>query len=181
MYPCEHQYSTGNHFSRVPVDETSSVKTLLCLLYDILMFPPEQFPPTAVVFHYCIFIMCVCVCVYNESYIVWVVTVVKADGWMQLWVDGSNKHLPLCICVCVYKCVSVCSRGHSALLQFVRVVHVFVRSTCMCPAVLLYALNNMYNTHTHAAFLSLWPSSLSHWSPFGKIFILFCRSSKPWL
>lgn len=45
---------------------------------------------------------------------------------MQLWVDGSNKHLPLCICVCVYKCVYayVCLRGHSSLLQFVHVVHV---------------------------------------------------------
>lgn len=71
------------------------------------------------------------------------------------WTAAIN--IPLCVCVCVCKCVYVYMflRGHSSPLQFVHVVHVFVRSTCMCPAVLLCALYNIYNTHTHKCTFSL--------------------------
>lgn len=53
-------------------------------------------------------------------------------------------------------------------------------SCCVCPAVLLHVLYNPHlHTHTHplSIFLAIL-TSLSHWPPFGKIFILLCRSFK---
>lgn len=93
------------------------------------------------------------------------------------WTAATNMsvYAPACACVCVcmsvwpfFSAVCVCSACVCALhLHLAACVQLFC---CMCY------INPL---HTHPLSLSFSLAiltSLSHWPPFGKIFILFCRS-----